>query len=48
MGIGAIIRDWEGNVLASMRMKRDLLPDPLLTEGFAALQATLFLQRPGL
>lgn len=30
MGVGAIIRDWEGRVIACMRMCRPLYPDPYL------------------
>ncbi|XP_042944781.1 uncharacterized protein LOC122278662 [Carya illinoinensis] len=30
VGIGVVIRDWNGCVVATLRSQRDLLPDPLL------------------
>lgn len=47
MGIGAITRDWEGKVSATLRMKRDLFPNPFLAEAIPALQATLFCKNLG-
>ncbi|KAF5474944.1 hypothetical protein F2P56_006796 [Juglans regia] len=37
IGIGTIIRDWEGELIATMRMKRSLFPSPYLAEAYAAL-----------
>ncbi|XP_042983278.1 uncharacterized protein LOC122312683 [Carya illinoinensis] len=41
VGIGTIIRNWEGQVMGTMKMNRPLYPDPYLAESYAALQATL-------
>ncbi|XP_040996051.1 uncharacterized protein LOC121242225 [Juglans microcarpa x Juglans regia] len=47
VGVGAVIRDWEGTVKATMRKKHDLYPDPLLAEAYALLQATIFCKSLG-
>lgn len=47
VGIGVIIHDWEGKVRATLRMKRDIFPNPFLAEVVAALHATLFWQDVG-
>ncbi|KAF5443004.1 hypothetical protein F2P56_035601 [Juglans regia] len=47
VGVGAIIRDREGTVKATMRMKHDLYPDPLLVEAYALLQASIFCKSLG-
>ncbi|XP_040991018.1 uncharacterized protein LOC121238256 [Juglans microcarpa x Juglans regia] len=48
VGVGAIIRDWEGSVIATLRINRDLYPDPLLAEELAALRAVIFYKDLGL
>ncbi|XP_041011376.1 uncharacterized protein LOC121255167 [Juglans microcarpa x Juglans regia] len=49
VGISVIIRDWEGKIRATLRMKRDLFLNPFLAEvvAVAALHATLFCQDVG-
>lgn len=37
VGVGAVISDGEGRVLATLRMQNDLYPDPLTAKAFAAL-----------
>ncbi|XP_042980196.1 uncharacterized protein LOC122310366 [Carya illinoinensis] len=39
VGVGTIIQNWEGRVIACMRMCRPLFPDPYLAETFGALQS---------
>ncbi|KAJ0088281.1 hypothetical protein Patl1_33237 [Pistacia atlantica] len=39
IGVGIAIRDWQGRFLATMRMKKTMLPDAHVAESFAALQA---------
>ncbi|XP_042986091.1 uncharacterized protein LOC122314582 [Carya illinoinensis] len=39
VGVGTIIRDWEGRVIACMRMCRPLFPNPSLAEAFGALHS---------
>ncbi|XP_042974791.1 uncharacterized protein LOC122306429 [Carya illinoinensis] len=46
-GVGAVVRNWEGKVLATMRMNHSLYPDPFLAEAYAAHQATIFLKSMG-
>ncbi|KAJ0097104.1 hypothetical protein Patl1_28743 [Pistacia atlantica] len=41
IGVGIAIRDWQGRFLATMRMKKTMLPDALVAESFAALQAVI-------
>ncbi|XP_041001599.1 uncharacterized protein LOC121247294 [Juglans microcarpa x Juglans regia] len=41
VGIGAIFRDWEGRVIACMRMCRPIHLDPYLVEAFGALQSAI-------
>ncbi|KAG6653325.1 hypothetical protein CIPAW_05G068400 [Carya illinoinensis] len=41
VGVGVIIQDWKSQVLATLRMKQDLFPDPHMAEAFAAFQAVL-------
>lgn len=48
VGTGAIIQDWEGAVLGTLRMKRDLYPDPFLAKSVAALQTIIFYQSLGI
>ncbi|XP_042980102.1 uncharacterized protein LOC122310285 [Carya illinoinensis] len=47
VGVGAVIRDHEGQVLATLRMQHDLFPDPFLAEAYAALQASIFCKSSG-
>ncbi|XP_042990668.1 uncharacterized protein LOC122317666 [Carya illinoinensis] len=47
VGVGAVVRNWEGKVLATMRMNHSLYPDPFLAEAYAAHQAALFLKSMG-
>lgn len=49
VGVGAIVRDWEGTVLAIliMRLNKDLYPDPCLAEAMAAQHAIVFCQNLG-
>ncbi|KAG6635874.1 hypothetical protein CIPAW_11G073400 [Carya illinoinensis] len=47
VGVGAVIRDWKGKVRATLRMSHSLFPEPLLTEAFAAYQASMFLKTLG-
>lgn len=44
VGIGAVIRDWEGNIKATLRMSRSLFSNPLLAEAVASLQVIIFCQ----
>ncbi|KAG6645401.1 hypothetical protein CIPAW_08G120100 [Carya illinoinensis] len=37
VGVGAVLRDWNSKVLATLRMEQDLFPDPHMAEAFAAL-----------
>ncbi|KAF5465143.1 hypothetical protein F2P56_015174 [Juglans regia] len=39
IGIGVVIRDSFGQVIATMRQRKKLYPDPLLAESYGALQA---------
>ncbi|XP_042988653.1 uncharacterized protein LOC122316184 [Carya illinoinensis] len=39
VGVGTIIRDWEGRVIACMRMCKPLFPNPYLAEAFGALHS---------
>lgn len=39
VGIGIAARDNEGNILATLRKRQDLFPNPLLAKTFAALQS---------
>ncbi|XP_042939476.1 uncharacterized protein LOC122274506 [Carya illinoinensis] len=42
IGIGVVVRDYEGRILATMRKNKCLFPDPLLAEAYGTLQATTF------
>ncbi|KAF5469111.1 hypothetical protein F2P56_013207 [Juglans regia] len=42
IGIGLIIRDWNGRVVATSRKFRPLFPDPLLAEAMGAIEASCF------
>ncbi|KAF5458866.1 hypothetical protein F2P56_022864 [Juglans regia] len=42
IGIGLIIRDWNGRVVATSGKYRPLFPDPLLAEAMGAMEATCF------
>ncbi|XP_042958097.1 uncharacterized protein LOC122293634 [Carya illinoinensis] len=39
VGVGTLIRDWEGRVIACMRMCISLFPDPYLAEAIGALHS---------
>ncbi|KAJ0096619.1 hypothetical protein Patl1_27305 [Pistacia atlantica] len=41
IGVGIAIRDWQGRFLATMRMKKTMLPDAHVAESFTALQAVI-------
>ncbi|XP_041017886.1 uncharacterized protein LOC121260102 [Juglans microcarpa x Juglans regia] len=47
VGVGAVIRDWEGTIKATMRMKHDLYPEPLLAKAYALPQASIFCKSLG-
>lgn len=47
VGIGAIFLDWEGKIKATLKMQKNLYPDPFLAKAVAALQASLFCQDSG-
>ncbi|XP_042964581.1 uncharacterized protein LOC122298789 [Carya illinoinensis] len=47
VGIGVIIRDWEGTVRASLRMNHNMFLDPLLAKAYAVFQASTFLKTLG-
>jgi len=42
MGIGAVIRDVEGEVLATLSALKDFITDPVIVEATAACCAALF------
>lgn len=42
IGIGVIARDYEMKVIATLRMNKNLFPNPLLAKSYEALQATIF------
>lgn len=48
VGVDAILRDWEGTIITTIRMNRDLFPDPLLGESSTTLQAIIFCKDLGL
>ncbi|XP_042958071.1 uncharacterized protein LOC122293596 [Carya illinoinensis] len=39
VGVGVIVRDCKGHVMATMRHNKQMYPDPLLAESYGALQA---------
>ncbi|XP_042966548.1 uncharacterized protein LOC122300136 [Carya illinoinensis] len=39
VGVGVIVRNWEGQVMGTMRTNNSLFPDPHLAEAYGALQA---------
>ncbi|XP_042974637.1 uncharacterized protein LOC122306269 [Carya illinoinensis] len=41
VGVGVVVRDWNGQVVATLRSQRDLFPDPLLAESIVALKAVI-------
>lgn len=47
VGVGAIVRDWEWKVRATLRMSHALFLDRLIAEAFAAFQASMFLKYQG-
>ncbi|XP_042969053.1 uncharacterized protein LOC122301732 [Carya illinoinensis] len=48
IGIGVVVRDEKGQIIATMRHKKMQLPDPLLTESYGALIAVQFAKDLGL
>ncbi|XP_040988934.1 uncharacterized protein LOC121236549 [Juglans microcarpa x Juglans regia] len=48
MGVGVVIRNWEGLVTATLRSSRSLFPDVKLAEAMAALRAVLFCKQLGI
>ncbi|KAF5458407.1 hypothetical protein F2P56_022435 [Juglans regia] len=48
IGIGVVIRDRSGQVIATLRQKEKLYPDPLLAESYGALQAVKLAREIGL
>ncbi|KAF5468800.1 hypothetical protein F2P56_012920 [Juglans regia] len=42
IGIGVVVTDEEANILATMRKRQDLFPDPLTAEAYAALKVSIF------
>ncbi|XP_035540266.1 uncharacterized protein LOC118344236 [Juglans regia] len=42
MGVGVVVRNWEGHVIATLRSSRSLFPDAKLAEAVATLRAVLF------
>ncbi|XP_042939447.1 uncharacterized protein LOC122274476 [Carya illinoinensis] len=47
VGVRAVVRDWEGKILATLRMNHPLFLDPLPAKAYAAFQASLFLKSLG-
>ncbi|KAF5476840.1 hypothetical protein F2P56_003534 [Juglans regia] len=45
IGVGVIIRDWHGQVVATLRSQRDLFPDPTMAEAVGALNAVILCQQ---
>ncbi|XP_042980081.1 uncharacterized protein LOC122310263 [Carya illinoinensis] len=41
VGIGVVIRDWNGCVVATLRSQKDMFLDPLLAESFSVLKAVI-------
>ncbi|XP_035542511.1 uncharacterized protein LOC118344870 [Juglans regia] len=41
IGIGVVVRNWEGKVIATMRSQRTLFPEAKLAEALAALKAVI-------
>ncbi|KAF5468805.1 hypothetical protein F2P56_012925 [Juglans regia] len=48
MGIGVVVTNWEGRVMATLRSSRKLVPDAKLAEAVAALRAVLFCKQLGI
>ncbi|KAF5462224.1 hypothetical protein F2P56_018250 [Juglans regia] len=48
VGIGVIVRNWEGRVIATLRAPRKLIPDPKLAESVAALRAVQLCKHIGI
>ncbi|KAF5447987.1 hypothetical protein F2P56_033496 [Juglans regia] len=46
-GFGAIVRDWEGSVIGTMRRNYDLYLDPMLVETIVAFYAIKFCEEQG-
>ncbi|KAF5458192.1 hypothetical protein F2P56_022246 [Juglans regia] len=46
-GFGVVVRDSKGHVLATMRMKQNLLPDPHLSESYVVFYASKFAMELG-
>ncbi|XP_035542882.1 uncharacterized protein LOC109001229, partial [Juglans regia] len=48
VGIGVVVRNWEGKIIATLRAPRSLFPDPKLAESVAALRAVLLCKNLGI
>ncbi|XP_041017915.1 uncharacterized protein LOC121260135 [Juglans microcarpa x Juglans regia] len=48
IGVGVVVRDSTGKIIATMRTKKHLFPDPLLAESFGALKIVQFGLKLGL
>ncbi|KAF5481630.1 hypothetical protein F2P56_002269, partial [Juglans regia] len=48
MGVGVVIRNWEGSVTATLSSSRCIFPDAKLAEAMAALRAVLFCKQIGI
>ncbi|KAF5471101.1 hypothetical protein F2P56_011568 [Juglans regia] len=48
MGVGVVIRNWEGRVTATLKSSRSIFPDAKLAEAMAALRAVLLCKQLGI
>ncbi|KAF5480830.1 hypothetical protein F2P56_001543 [Juglans regia] len=48
MGVGVVIRNWEGRVTATLRSSRSIFPDAKLAKAMAALRAVLLCKQLGI
>ncbi|KAF5447865.1 hypothetical protein F2P56_033383 [Juglans regia] len=48
VGVGVVVRNWEGRVIAILRAPRKLFPNAKLAESVAALRAVLFCKNLGI
>ncbi|XP_042979960.1 uncharacterized protein LOC122310146 [Carya illinoinensis] len=48
VGVGVVVRDCQGMVVATLRQRKPLIPDPFLTESYGALKVVQFARELGL